>query len=84
MRDGLRGKKAKTSKKGLHIGILMKLVCSILLPLVIILGSIGIILNSTTSRGVTLLESEKLQLNYKYSAAQVESFFYKVFGVAET
>lgn len=75
---------AAAPKKSAHISVLVKLLGCILVPLVVILSSFGIILNSTTSRDVTLLQKENLQLSCNYSAAQVESFFNKIFGVAET
>lgn len=77
-------KGAKVSKKSPRISVLIKLLCCILVPLVIILSSFGIIMNATTSRDVTLLQNENLQLGCNYSAGQVESFFNKIFGVAET
>ena len=76
--------KARTPKKAAHMGVLAKLLCCILIPLILILGSFGIIINATTSRDVTLVQNENLQLGCNYSAAQIKSFFNKVFGVAET
>lgn len=74
----------KTPQKGARMGVLAKLLCCILIPLVIVLSVFGIILNGSTAKDVTTLQDENLQLGCNYSAAQVESFFNKVFGVAET
>ncbi len=77
-------KGANTPNNGRRISVLVKLLCCILIPLVVILSSFGVILNFTVSSDVRQLENEKLQLGCNYSAVQVESFFNKIFGVAET
>lgn len=74
----------KAPRKGARMGVLAKLLCCILIPLVIVLGVFGIILNGSTAKDVMTLQDENLQLGCNYSAVQVESFFNKVFGVAET
>ena len=74
----------KAPRKGARMGVLAKLLCCILIPLVIVLGVFGIILNGSTAKDVMTLQDENLQLGCNYSAVQVESFFNKVYGVAET
>lgn len=77
-------KKEKRPQKRVRISVLIKLLGCILIPLVLILTSFGMIMNTSTSRDVTRLQNNNLNLSCDYSAAQVESFFNKVFGVAET
>lgn len=71
MKTGLMNKKKgeRKPKKGVRMSVLVKLLCCILIPLVLILSSFGIILNASTSRDVNKLQNENLQLGCSYSAA---------------
>ena len=82
MKAGMKREKAPNG--GRRRSVLVKLLVGILVPLLLILTLVGGLVNQRVSKAVISMQDEKLQVGCQYSAAQVESFFNKVFGVAET
>lgn len=81
-----RQKQSKTNSttKQFHISIQYKLLCGVFIPLIIMLVIVGSLINVRVSNAVTSLQNDNLQLGCEYGAIQVENFFNKIFGVAET
>ena len=67
----------------MKLGIVQKLMIGILLPLILILGIIGVLLGRTSSGIVEELVSENLTAQTTAAANQVDAFFQKYYGVAE-
>ncbi len=74
----------KLHKLDVKFGVLPKMLIGILGPLVVILVIVGIALNAQVSSMVTNMENDYLSSETARSAAQVEQFFQKFFGVVET
>ena len=77
-------KPAKREGRTGRTSVLYKLLDGILIPLLLILVLVGVFMNVRISGAVSDMQDDNLQLGCASSAAQVESFFNKVFGVAET
>ena len=77
-------KNRNASGKKPRFGIMLKLTGGVLIPLMIIFALMGVAINLTVTGSITGLQSDNLQLGSQYSAMHVESFFNKIFGVAET
>lgn len=77
-------KQRHTIKKVVKLGLLPKLLLGTLVPLIIILLFTGILLNRQVGNTITTMQNDYLSAETNRSAIQVEAFFQKFFGVAET
>lgn len=81
----LKGENVQTKKQNtVRFGVLPKLLIGILGPLVFILIVVGVLLNTKVANTITTMQDDYLSAEVNRSAVEVESFFQKFFGVAET
>ena len=81
----LKGENVQTKKQNtVRFGVLPKLLIGILGPLVVILLVVWALLNTKVAHTITTMQNDYLSAEVDRSAAEVESFFQKFFGVAET
>ncbi len=77
-------KQQHTTQKTVKFGLLPKLLLGTLVPLILILLFTGIFLNQQVGNTITTMQNDYLSAETNRSAVQVEAFFQKFFGVAET
>lgn len=77
-------KQRHTIQKALKFGLLPKLLLGTLVPLILILLFTGIFLNRQIGNTITTMQNDYVSAETNRSAIQVEAFFQKFFGVAET